>query len=271
MSLTYAESLKTGINIFTDSSIISKEMTYEDGTTIPYYIACSGAIYCIKPKLTKRYRNVFRNLKVEDQYYQLYYDSTNNRGELYAILQGIYLGMKYLQLNPKTHINILSDSKISIYGLKEWIFNWYHNSKNGIMYGSSGEVKNQDIILDIINTIVSNNIRVRFYHLRGHQDIDKLTSLQEFKNSFYKENGINIDMYEEGTMQWMIACNCEVDDVSRQFLMDEELVKRSEPLNLNKSIYNKRQIEMIKPFQLPNDFYLSNIDIEKYRYLIKGE
>ena len=30
MSLTYAESLKTGINIFTDSSIISKEMTYED-------------------------------------------------------------------------------------------------------------------------------------------------------------------------------------------------------------------------------------------------
>lgn len=271
MPLTYAENLKTGINIFTDSSIISKEMEYEDGSKIQYYIACSGAIYCIKPKATKRYRNIFRNLKVEDQYYQLYYDSTNNRGELYAILQGIYLGMKYLKLNPKTHINILSDSKISIFGLRDWIFNWYYNSKNGIMYGSGGEVKNQDIILDIINTIVSNDIKVRFYHLRGHRDVNKLTSLQEFKNSFYKENGINIDMYEEGTMQWMIACNCEVDDVSRQFLMDEELVKKSEPINLDKSIYNKRQIEMVKPFQLPVDFYLSNIDIEKYRYLIKGE
>lgn len=93
------------------------------------------------------------------------YDSTNNNSEYKAILLGLEAAIKYR--HQYQFINLFSDSKISVYGLREWfINNW--TLEEGQLIGSSGPVSNQDVISRIIHFIIDNNFRVNLYHQKGH-------------------------------------------------------------------------------------------------------
>lgn len=140
------------LNIFCDASI--KKMP--DGETI----SCPGAIAVVTGE------NGFQDI-IEDKFDCLRF-STNNRGELTAILLALQLANKYKD-NFYT-INIFSDSKISVCGLRDWIFGWVKKvDKEGYMISSSGErVMNQDIIIHIISYVVNNNIKFNLYHCKGH-------------------------------------------------------------------------------------------------------
>lgn len=163
------------INIFTDASV--KQM--QNGT----YISVPGYIISVI------------DLNYKTNGCDILFNSTNNEGEITAILLGLtkLLEIKRelnLNLNDYT-INVFSDSLICVKSLREWIFKWSNKMHNGIMYNSNNTpVLNQDIIKYIIDLIVTNNINVNFYHIKGHSEN---MSLDKIRDIFHQNNNILID------------------------------------------------------------------------------
>lgn len=120
------------------------------------------------------------------------FNATNNSSEILAIHSAIVRALDFQKVyGPKTLFRIFSDSKISIYGLRDWIQRWITNiDKNGVLMSSSNQpVANQQRYIQIYNMIVMNNLNVRFYHQRGHV-IDGKVSLTEARVSFIRANKI---------------------------------------------------------------------------------
>lgn len=155
------------LNIFCDASI----MKLENET-----IGCPGSVV-IGP-----------STDIVDGSIQLLRQSSNNNAEITAILMALQQALKFRSDFPI--INIFSDSKISVYGLREWMFNWARSIKDGVLYSSSGEpVANQQIFLHIVRLVVSTNLNVNLYHQKGHVS-DR--NLLPAKQLFLESNGILI-------------------------------------------------------------------------------
>ena len=93
---------KKAINCYTDASI-----TYDlEGST---YVASPGYCITIDGQIVESKNKVI-------------YDATNSYGELYAIYMGVLALKKFGDQNRV--LNLFSDSRISIMGLRSWIFNW---------------------------------------------------------------------------------------------------------------------------------------------------
>lgn len=259
MSLTYREAFMNGIDIFTDASITERSILFQNGQRDKYWVACTGTAWI---RRDEDYRG---NLipTVIDEYYRIYHDCTNNAAELLAILEAVRLGHHAMKCsNNKSHINIISDSRISIQGLRDWIFNWARRVNGGIMYGSSGPVQNQRIILQIVYEIIQNEDFIRFYHIRGHQ---KVNNVSTFTKSFSNENGFPIQNIDPRFPEYLIRSNDRVDTLSRNML-NEENMKSTEPLYLRESLLIKKQYPM-EPIMNMEDF-IYNLDMNKYKYLI---
>lgn len=170
--ITYSTIFNTEtLNIFTDASIkkINKE----------YTVGCPGAV------AIKTLDNGDTTFITEQIY--LENNATNNSSEIKAIALGIDLALKYRPYYNK--INLFSDSKICIYGLREWIFNWIYNTNNNIMYGSSGNpVFNQETFKSIINCIINNNLKINLFHQKGHVDNTKPASVKHAGEVFMQSN-----------------------------------------------------------------------------------
>lgn len=136
------------LNIFCDASI-SK---FPDET-----IGCPGSIAVINTPDAVIASGVTRFLRY----------SSNNNAEITAIMMAIELALS-LRESYET-INIFSDSKISVYGLRKWIFDWLNDVRDGEMYSSSGTpVANQQIFISIVNLVVKNDFKLNLYHQKGH-------------------------------------------------------------------------------------------------------
>lgn len=156
------------MNIFTDASITT--------TIYGETIGCSGAICQENNNLCKL---------------QVLRDSTNNISEITAIKLAIEMALE--NRSNFDIVNIWADSQLAIFGLTKWIKSWMNNSCNGIMYNSSGDrVKNQQIFLSIIKLISENNLRVNFYHIKGHVDVNSIKSINHAISVFYRSNGCSI-------------------------------------------------------------------------------
>ena len=259
MSLTYREAFMNGIDIFTDASITERSIVFQNGQRDKYWVACTGTAWI---RRDEDYRG---NLipTIIDERYSIYHDCTNNAAELLAILEAVRLGHHAIKCsNNKSHINIISDSRISIQGLRDWIFNWVRRINGGIMYGSSGPVQNQRIILQIVYEIIQNGDFIRFYHMRGHQ---KINDVSTFTKSFLNENGFPIQNIDPRFPEYLIRSNDRVDTLSRNML-NEKNMKSTEPLYLRESLLAKKQYTM-EPIINMEDF-IYNLDMDKYKYLI---
>lgn len=169
------------INIFTDASIIT--------TSYNETIGCAGAICMEDHNLNK---------------FEIHRDSTNNISEISAVRLAVELALE----NNLSEVNIWSDSQWSIFGLTKWIGSWVANMDNYILKNSSGEsVKNQQIFLSIIKTIIDNNLHVNFYHIKGHVNTTDIKSISRAVSVFYKSNGVSISrdkMYHACIMNNMV-------------------------------------------------------------------
>lgn len=102
-------------------------------------------------------------------------DPTNNRAELSAI--------KFLLQDDLSFkiSDIYSDSKYSIDCVTNWYFNW---QRNGWKTSTGDDVKNRDLIEDIIN--LKRSLHVSFIHVRGHSGnkyndiVDEMAKLAAF-------------------------------------------------------------------------------------------
>lgn len=226
------------LNIFTDASI--------EQLPTGEYVSCSGAV---------AYTGTFEDTRIVEEVFQINRDSTNNNGEIIAIKKGIELAIKHKK--EFDNFNLFSDSKICVYGLREWLRNWVRASKGNILIGSQNTpVMNQNEIITCINLILSNNLPIRLYHQKGHaKDKNLSVSLQTFKTSNFIE-----EKYIANQLLTLInSCNDYVDVTSRNTLIENISQKRD--------IYSK---PISKPTQLIEYIYDPKMDLDYYMSLVKN-
>lgn len=172
------------VNIFTDGSVYHTKgnPSVEGNETI----GCPGAIIVLtddKCNVTQQFYSDF-----------IIRDATNNTAELCAIELGLCMLTEYVNYHDYT-INLFSDSQLCINSLRQWIYSWTNCMHNNIMYNSSGEpVKNQQIILSIINLILVKGIKVNLFHQKGHVNMNPKV-LQKAQRVFKVSNNIpDVDM-----------------------------------------------------------------------------
>ena len=87
-------------------------------------------------------------------------DTTNNRMELFAIIQGI------CALKEPCNVTVYSDSAYAINAINEgWLKNW---EKSGWKTADKKEVKNMDLWNDLL--IRSQQHNVKYVKVKGHSD-----------------------------------------------------------------------------------------------------
>lgn len=184
------------LNIFTDASIKPLGNNTWDG--------CSGAISVINSSEEEYDRKVV-----------IIRNCTNNIAELTAIELGVDLAIE--NIGKFRRINLFSDSKISVLGLRDWIWSWIKYSDNDMrtMRTSSGTpVKNLNIILNIINKISMIDPELsqfNIYHCKGHA----LGKEELIKKTFKEVNGITINTKDASKLG---EYNDVVDNLTRDTL-----------------------------------------------------
>lgn len=210
------------INIFTDASVKEKN-------------TCPGCI--VVRTLPSGNREVVSSAQYVIE------QSTNNMGEISAIELGVMEALKY---NGIFTINLFSDSKICIVGLREWVFNWYNTMVNGVIYSSTGTpVANQDVIFRIMNTIVANNLNINLYHQKGHVPVDNQAKLEKAMKTFNDSNKTNVT--DMSLIRQLSYYNNVVDNSTRLYLNNTFLSYRDEYSSI---IYDR------------------DLDLEQYKTLI---
>src|SRR5574344_801950 len=201
-------------NIFVDASVHG----FKNGKFISCSCACLVNESCNDqnidklPKITKILNN-----------------STNNIGELEAIFIGIELGESLCL--PGDIINIYSDSKISVFSLREWISKWTLTD-DGYLLNKSKPIKNPGFLKKIIYKIVNSKNQIHLYHLPGHVNINNKMEIENAYNYFLSMNmiplksiknnigGYNIIKYQELSPITLFYNNNMVDNISRTVLSD---------------------------------------------------
>jgi ribonuclease HI len=87
-------------------------------------------------------------------------DSTNNRMELQAVIQGLR------SLKRRCHVELYSDSSYVLQGLQSWVQGW---KRNGWMRKEKGKlkpVKNVELWKELDQLVTKHQIE--FHHVRGH-------------------------------------------------------------------------------------------------------
>lgn len=248
------------LNIFADASV----STINNKTT-----SCPGCC-------TTLYYPDMNKVGLINENYMAIRNSTNNDGEINAILLAVLDAIKFRSL--VSTINIISDSMICIEGLREWIYNWINNSYNGQLYTSEGKlVKNQQVFIRIINMIIQNNIYINFYHCKGHVS-NSQASLDYAKKNFLSSNRIKDDI-DMSIIKEISNWNNYIDKSSRDKLIFLQKGENSNyytftPKYGGLSNLTTKRTELIK---IDNNLsklvqpVLAGIDINKYTKLTKNK
>lgn len=190
-------------NLFCDASIdINKK------------IACGGCFVTMQDNM-----NIISDISLNG-YIQL--NATNNSAEILAIYSGIEEALRLRQHYPGAIFRLFSDSKISLYGLRDWIKNWVANMRpDGVLISSSGKpVANQQRFIDIFNLVVENNLRIEFYHQIGHVD-DGRASVERARVKFIRANKVAPEALGLD-IGYICRCNTTIDrytrDVVREYI-----------------------------------------------------
>lgn len=212
------------INIFTDASV--KQFPLGGNT---YYVSCPGFVTV----------KMFNGLPfICDQGCSLLYDSSNIEGEITAIANAIYNSAFYSSFVPK--INIFSDSKISIQGITEWIYDWIRNMEGDTFKTNSNKiVSHQNVYKSIIYMISNMNYSLNFYHIKGHVNVNDRKSFDNARRVFRDSNNMDIDNY---LLSQLCYYNNYIDNLSRDYLnnINKEMIGRQR-LNLYSRIYDTEQ------------------------------
>ena len=190
------------LEIYCDASIKKNPRTGE-------YIGCPGAFAIANDGI---------NENIVEGTFSINSNFTNNRSELTAFLYALQLLKKYGNGDNYERVNIYSDSLITVKTFKEWIFKWVNNFP---MLSYSGKpVANQDIILNILQYIIYNNLKVNLYHIKGHVNIYNEAELIETRKLFIDNNGIDASLDD---IRRFCENNNYVDNYTRDMLKHLDL------------------------------------------------
>ena len=180
------------LEICCDASI----MKYPNGRTF----GCAGAV------TTKL--NIERKIIIAD--------CTNNRAELIAMYTAVRLANEIKQIKPYD-ITIYADSKFVVYGMKVWMEDWLRKiDDNGIIYNHANKpVINQDLFMMILSYMISNNLRLKIRHQKGHVKFLNEKSLAMASRVFQESNGYKLDY---GTLRRISLYNDKIDRSTKEML-----------------------------------------------------
>lgn len=173
--------------------------------------------------------------QVIDHGVKIVHNVTNNYGEILAIYMGIANLLSYKENDA--FLNLFSDSQISVSGLKEWIYSWVRDMDRNTMElkNSTGvKVANQEIFMNIVNYIISNDTHLSIWHQRGHKDPAKVAEMEEVRKTFMTVNETEIT---DDIIREICYYNDMVDHMTRN-----HLVKTVEAPDYNPLEYAKPKI-----------------------------
>lgn len=185
------------INLFCDASI-----------NIDRKVACGGCLITLQDMDTME----LADLGIRGY---LQKDATNNSGEILAIWTAIVEAIRLKAVYPDAIFRLFSDSKISLYGLRDWIKNWIRMMRpNGTLISSSGKpVVNQQRFIDCFNLVVENDMHIELYHQRGHVE-DGRVSPERARIGFIRANKVPPESLGI-TMEYLCRCNDIIDNYTR--------------------------------------------------------
>lgn len=154
-----------------------------------------------------------------DSRYLVKPNATNNMCEIIAIWMGIYRAIELLYFESLPfHVNIFSDSQISLFGMREWLPSWIRKRNGNVLINSSGAVSNQIWYEDAYHAIISSGIKIKFFHQKGHVDENRQLSLFAAEKAFRTSN--NMTPHMAGTSPAILAkYNNFVDTTSRDIII----------------------------------------------------
>lgn len=142
-------------------------------------------------------------------------NSTSNSSELRGLRGAIILAQKWSPYYY--HINIFSDSQVSLFGLRDYIFNW--KQKGDTLYTTANKpVANQSIFVECYQMLLplqgTNDIKL--YHQSGHVD-NGYENINQAARSFGKSNNIRLPI-DLNLIRYISTYNNYVDSVSRSMV-----------------------------------------------------
>lgn len=196
-----------------------------------------------------------------DSRYIVKENATNNMSEIIAIWMAIYRAIELLYTeNLPFHVNIFSDSQISLFGMREWIPTWIKKRQGDIIYNTAGPVYNQEWFLDSYHAILSSGLKLKFWHQKGHVDPNNPRSIFISDKTFRTSN-VN-SMHMIGTTPQILAkYNNYVDNTSRDIL---------NAILAGQDIRQFPNALLMKISPMPMCYNLTNESIEIYESLIRG-
>ena len=191
---------KDAINIFTDASILKLPQGK--------FLGCPG--YAVVNQDT-----------ILEYGTQILGDTTSNNSEIKAVRMGVLAAARYQNYK---YIRLFSDSQLCIFGLRDRIYNWVKKIQDGKLCGYDGNpIKNQEIFLEIAYLIVQNQIRVEFFHQRGHISLASGEALQKAKEAFIQFNNLQCDV-DINLIAKLSYYNNMVDEFTRQELSKHNVI-----------------------------------------------
>ncbi|MDR2704444.1 MAG: ribonuclease HI [Planctomycetaceae bacterium] len=113
--------------------------------------------------------------------------TTNNRMEMLAVIEGLKA------LTRPTSVELISDSKYVLQGLKEWLPRWKANGWKRKPREESSSLKNVELWQELDRLVTQH--RIKFTHVKGHaghpenERCDKLAvnAAKQFNKQFNKQ------------------------------------------------------------------------------------
>jgi len=195
---------------------------------------------------------------IVDTWYLIKREATNNMCEIIAIWMAVYKAiMLFGKEELPFQVNIFSDSQISLFGLREWITSWISKRHGNELFGSNGKVANQEWFLNAYQSIVYSNLKLKFWHQKGHVDTTNPNSLFLCDKAFRTSNPNTLHMI--GLRPEIIAkYNNFVDETSRNIIIG--LMSGQQVYS-----YNVSDVPII-----PMTFNIDDNTIPVYESLIRG-
>ena len=168
-----------------------------------------------------------------DRQYRIFVGETSNLGEIKAIRLGVELAL--IHRYNFSSINLFSDSQISIFGVRDRVFNWRIIGDQFVGYANK-VIKNQTEFLDVINLITYNNLYINLYHQKGHVNASDIKSVLYARSTFFESNrpfGATQTNTDIQFIKYISICNDMVDHYSRDMLYDIAVpkIKAVNPFN----------------------------------------
>ena len=221
------------LNIFTDASMLTKSA-----------IASAGAHF-------------YSGTNLIGEFIQNIPQATVNIGELMGVWFGLRQALEYAKTGAFSVINLFSDSQITIFGLRNWIYNWVRDEEQGHLHGyGKKQVQNETYFIHLVNFILGNNLKVNLYHVRGHLDGTGFKESREFKENFIYANRIHYRV-DDTVINFLIKGNSLIDNRTRDKLSDVSLT----------TTYNTSS-ETIRIFNWHD--LIQSFDMDKYKQLTGG-